>query len=75
MPRHNFIWAMAIFRVISTSRSNIPKFASAIDPAMRSDEAMKRILRFLLQVMNDDSVAMSLRVEAAKALLQHSTGT
>ena len=28
--------------------------------------------RFLLQVMNDDTVALALRVEAAKALLQHS---
>lgn len=28
--------------------------------------------RFLLRVMNDDSVALALRVEAAKALLQHS---
>lgn len=27
--------------------------------------------RFLLQVMNDDSVALALRIEAAKALLQH----
>jgi hypothetical protein len=30
--------------------------------------------RFLRQVMNDDSVALAIRVEAAKALLQHSTG-
>ena len=29
--------------------------------------------QFLLQVMNDDSVAMALRIKAAKALLQHST--
>lgn len=29
--------------------------------------------RFLLQVMNDDSVALALRIEAAKALLQHSS--
>jgi len=29
--------------------------------------------RFLLQVMNDDSLAMALRIEAAKALLQHPT--
>ena len=29
--------------------------------------------RFLLQVMNDDTVAMALRIEAAKALLLHST--
>ena len=29
--------------------------------------------RFLRQVMNDDSVALALRIEAAKALLQHST--
>jgi hypothetical protein len=28
--------------------------------------------QFLQQVMNDDSVAMALRIEAAKALLQHS---
>jgi hypothetical protein len=28
--------------------------------------------RFLLQVMNDDTVALALRIEAAKALLQHS---
>jgi hypothetical protein len=28
--------------------------------------------RFLLQVMNDDSAPLALRVEAAKALLQHS---
>jgi hypothetical protein len=28
--------------------------------------------RFLLRVMNDDSVALALRIEAAKALLQHS---
>jgi hypothetical protein len=28
--------------------------------------------RFLLQVMNDDTVALVLRIEAAKALLQHS---
>ncbi len=27
--------------------------------------------RFLLQVMNDDTVALALRIEAAKALLQH----
>jgi hypothetical protein len=29
--------------------------------------------RFLLRVMNDNSVALALRIEAAKALLQHST--
>ena len=29
--------------------------------------------RFLRQVMNDDSVALALRIEAAKALLQHAT--
>lgn len=29
--------------------------------------------RFLLQVMNDSTVALALRIEAAKALLQHST--
>ena len=28
--------------------------------------------RFLLRIMNDDSVALALRIEAAKALLQHS---
>jgi hypothetical protein len=28
--------------------------------------------RFLLQVMNDDTVALALRIEAARALLQHS---
>lgn len=28
--------------------------------------------RFLLEVMNDDTVAMALRIDAAKALLQHS---
>ena len=28
--------------------------------------------RFLLQVMNDDNVPLALRIEAAKALLQHS---
>lgn len=35
-----------------------------------SDAAEPR--RFLLQVMHDESVAMALRIEAAKALLQHS---
>jgi hypothetical protein len=30
--------------------------------------------RFLLQVMNDDTVSLALRIEAAKALLQHSNG-
>jgi hypothetical protein len=30
--------------------------------------------RFLQRVMNDDSVALALRIEAAKALLQHSDG-
>ena len=30
-------------------------------------------LQFLLQVMNDDTVALALRVEAAKALLQHAS--
>ena len=30
--------------------------------------------RFLAQVMNDDTVALVLRIEAAKALLQHSDG-
>ena len=34
-----------------------------------ADEAPKR---FLLRIMNDDSVALALRIEAAKALLQHS---
>lgn len=29
--------------------------------------------RFLLQVMNDDTVALALRIEAAKALLEHAT--
>jgi hypothetical protein len=28
--------------------------------------------RFLLQIMNDDTVPLALRIEAAKALLQHS---
>jgi hypothetical protein len=28
--------------------------------------------RFLLRIMNDETVALSLRIEAAKALLQHS---
>jgi hypothetical protein len=31
--------------------------------------------RFLLQIMNDDTVALALRIEAAKALLQHSDQT
>lgn len=30
--------------------------------------------RFLLRVMNDDTVPLALRVDAAKALLQHATG-
>ena len=30
--------------------------------------------RFLLQIMDDDTVALALRIEAAKALLQHSNG-
>ena len=29
--------------------------------------------RFLLRIMNDDTVALALRIEAAKALLQHSS--
>ncbi len=37
--------------------------------ASNADEDPKR---FLLRVMNDDSVALALRIEAAKALLQHS---
>jgi len=31
--------------------------------------------RFLLQIMNDDTVALALRIKAAKALLQHSDQT
>lgn len=29
--------------------------------------------RFLMRVMNDDSITLALRIEAAKALLQHSS--
>lgn len=42
-------------------------------PATAGTDADPR--RFLLQVMNDDSVALALRIDAAKALLQHATGT
>ena len=44
------------------------------DPAAlpRGDAAEPR--RFLLQVMHDETVAMALRIEVAKALLQHSAG-
>ncbi|MEO7576796.1 MAG: hypothetical protein ABIT83_04215 [Massilia sp.] len=41
-------------------------------PATPDDAADPK--RFLRQVMNDDSVALALRIEAAKALLQHATG-
>ncbi|MEF7612527.1 hypothetical protein V4F39_01305 [Aquincola sp. MAHUQ-54] len=40
--------------------------ASAADAAATDDPR-----RFLLRVMNDESVAMALRIEAARALLQH----
>ncbi|MBF8260086.1 MAG: CHAD protein [Actinobacteria bacterium] len=41
------------------------KSDSEIDPAMRSDEAMKRVLRFLLQVMraNEDKIGEDLDAE------------
>jgi len=41
------------------------KFTAAIDPAMRSDEAMKCILRFLLQVMriNEGNIEKNLDTE------------
>jgi CHAD domain-containing protein len=41
------------------------KFAAALDPAMRSDEAMKLLLRFLLQVMriNEGNIEKDLDTE------------
>jgi hypothetical protein len=40
--------------------------------AAAAAEEVEGVRRFLLQVMNDSSVALALRVEAAKVLLQHS---
>jgi len=40
--------------------------------ATNVNEPLKDPKRFLLQIMNDDTVALALRIEAAKALLQHS---
>lgn len=46
--------------------------ATAVATAVATAAADGDPKRFLLQVMNDDTVAMALRIEAAKALLQHS---
>ncbi len=45
---------------------------AAAQPQAGSTAADDDAKRFLLRVMNDDSVPLALRVEAAKALLQHS---
>lgn len=69
----------AVFAKIKPIGHPLP---SAVAPAASSDRALGNDRpgatsdsadpqRFLLQVMNDDSVALALRVEAAKALLQH----
>jgi hypothetical protein len=43
-------------------------FTSTAQPAASSGESLEA-RRFLLRVMNDDTVALALRIEAAKALL------
>ena len=48
-----------------------PASAAAAASASASDVGDPK--RFLLQVMQDDTVALALRIEAAKALLQHSS--
>ena len=58
------------------SQSTVAVAASVGKPGARarseSADAGTDPKRFLLQVMNDDTVALALRIEAAKALLQHS---
>jgi hypothetical protein len=51
-----------------TTRVDAP--ATPAQPVAAIAEADPK--RFLLRIMNDDSVALALRIEAAKALLQHS---
>jgi len=46
----------------------------APQPHAGSNAADEDPKRFLLRVMNDDSAPLALRIEAAKALLQHSNG-
>ena len=70
-------FAQALRRLAAT-----PARAEAPAPPLSADRATASAgpdtgadpAHFLRQVMNDDSVALALRVEAAKALLQHSTG-
>jgi hypothetical protein len=55
---------------IDTMTTSIEASLSQSQPVTSAaDEDPKR---FLLRVMNDDTVALALRIEAAKALLQHS---
>ena len=48
-----------------------PPTASLMPVATATSPAADDPKRFLIQVMNDDTVALALRIEAAKALLQH----
>lgn len=63
---------------LSTDSSNptVAAATHAIEPLMQAPPApadpSESPKRFLLRVMNDDTVALALRIEAAKALLQHS---
>lgn len=62
----------------STYRSHSigPATTHAIEPLMQAEPAPadngEDPQRFLLRIMNDDTVTLALRIEAAKALLQHS---
>ncbi len=48
-----------------------PAKAQPTAPAPAAETASSGAKRFLLKVMNDDTVALALRIEAAKALLSH----
>jgi len=52
----------------------VPSRIDAPRTLERPETADQDPRRFLLRVMNDDNVALALRIEAAKALLQHSDG-
>jgi hypothetical protein len=56
---------------LSALRPAAPTQAVATAPEARAAVAGSAPRRFLLQVMNDDTVALALRIEAAKALLPY----
>lgn len=63
----------AALAVLRPSAGRSPATSASANPGMPTSPPIGDPKHFLLQVMNDDTVALALRIEAAKALLQHSS--